>query len=288
MATRKMALTRTSLDQYFKDINRFPLLTRAAEFELARRLKDEGDVDAARDLTTANLRFVAKVAFEYRKYQINMIDLIQEGNIGLMVAVQKFDPHRGYRLISYAVWWIKAYIQNFILRSWSLVKLGTTGQQRKMLFGSKSAATKLEDELEEVTVLPALATCATNELMQLDTRIARRDFSLDSSLDDTARVAYVDMLRCGDDLQEEDVSREEARQVVRQRLGEVRGSLTDRERYILDHRMLTDEPVTLQEIGARYGITRERTRQIETGLKKKLAAVMPEFSEGCAEVVTLG
>ena len=287
MATSKMALTRTSLDQYFKDINRFPLLTRSAEFELARKLKDEGDVDAARDLITANLRFVAKVAFEYRKYQMNMVDLIQEGNIGLMVAVQKFDPHRGYRLISYAVWWIKAYIQNFILRSWSLVKLGTTGQQRKMLFGSRSAATKLEDEVEEVTVLPALATYATNELMQLDTRIARRDFSLDSSLDDTARVAYVDMLRAGDDLQEEDVGREETRRVVRQRLAEIRGTLSDRERYILEHRMLTDEPMTLQEIGARYGITRERTRQIETGLKKKLAAVMPEFSRGCAEVVAL-
>jgi RNA polymerase sigma-32 factor len=287
MSTQMPVVSKTTLDQYFKEINRYPLLSRNDEFELARRMKEEGDQECARRLITANLRFVVKTAFQYRKYQMNMVDLIQEGNLGLMTAVQKFDPYRGYRLISYAVWWIKAYIQNFILRSWSLVKIGTTGQQRKMLFGKRRNPNEFEDETEELTVLPAIASHSATELMQLNTRTARRDFSLDSSLDETARVAYVDLLRADEELQDDCLGREEAREIVRRRIEETVEDLSDRERYILENRILTDEPMTLQAIGDRFNVTRERTRQVESGLKKKLAKIIEEFEEGCPEVSTI-
>lgn len=287
MSKTSLTVARSSLDQYCKEINRYPLLTRSEEFELACRMRDEGDPEAAQRLITANLRFVVKTAFEYRRYQIKMIDLIQEGNLGLITAVQKFDPYRGFRLISYAVWWIKAYIQNFILRSWSLVKIGTTGEQRRMLFGKRKTSAEFEAETEEVAVLPALASHDATELMQLATRTARRDFSLDSGLDDTARVAYVDLIRDGSSLQDEGLGREETREIVRMHLEDVVGTLTDRERYVLEHRSLTDEPMTLQEIGRKFNVTRERIRQIETGLKRKLAVVMPEFDRSSEEVITI-
>ena len=287
MGTAKLTVARSTLDQYFLEINRFPLLSRKEEYELAKTLKDVGDVASAQKLITANLRFVVKIAFEYRKYQISMVDLIQEGNIGLMTAVQKFDPYRGYRLISYAVWWIKAYIQNFILRSWSLVKLGTTGQQRRMLFGSRRTAEDLESVQEEVSVLPAIASHGASELMQLDTHIARRDFSLDSALDEGARVAYLDLLRSDEEQPDEAVGRNETRRIVRGRLSEAVGALNARERFILDNRILTDEPVTLQEIGDKFHITRERTRQVEAGLKRKIAKHFPEFDASSEEVTSL-
>jgi RNA polymerase sigma-32 factor len=288
MATAKLLQTRSSLDQYFAEINRYPLLSRADEFELARRLKEEDDAGAAQGLVTANLRFVVKIAFEYRKYQVNMVDLIQEGNLGLMTAVRKFDPYRGYRLISYAVWWIKAYIQNFILRTWSLVKLGTTGEQRRMLFGSRKTEDSGELLDEEVSVMPAIASRSSGELMQLDTHIARRDFSLDTALDDSSRVSYVDLLRGTEELQDEAMGRAETSAIVREHLREVAPTLNERERYILENRTLSDEPMTLAEIGEHFRVTRERTRQIESNLKRKLARFISEFDASSAEVAEVG
>lgn len=280
MTAPKTTATRSCLDQYFVEINRVPLLTREEELALAKRLKDDNDEDAARRLVLANLRFVVKVAFEYRKYQISMIDLIQEGNLGLMTAVQRFDPYRGYRLISYAVWWIKAYIQGFILRTWSLVKLGTTAEQRRMLFGSHKDDAEQEDDA--VSVLPAIASRSTGELLELDTRIARRDFSLDAALDDTARISYLDMLRDGRELQDDEVARAETRSVVTKHLDAIEPELNEREVFILHHRTLSDEPMTLQDIGAHFHVTRERTRQIEAGLMRKLARAMPELKADLA------
>lgn len=275
MANSKQVSTKTVLDQYFIEINRVPLLSRSEEQELARRLKDDNDPEAGRKLVLANLRFVVKVAFEYRKYQISMLDLIQEGNLGLMTAVQRFDPYRGYRLISYAVWWIKAYIQGFILRTWSLVKLGTTAQQRRMLFGNHRDEDGHDEET--VSVLPAIASRSSGELLELDTRIARRDFSLDASLDETARVSYLDMLRDGDEGQEEALARGETRFIVQEHLDRIESQLNERELFILEHRTLSDEPMTLQDIGTHFRVTRERTRQIEAALMRKLARAMPEL-----------
>ncbi|GMV42111.1 MAG: DNA-directed RNA polymerase sigma-70 factor [Myxococcales bacterium] len=275
MANSKQVTTKTVLDQYFIEINRVPLLSRSEEQELARRLKDDNDPEAGRKLVLANLRFVVKVAFEYRKYQISMLDLIQEGNLGLMTAVQRFDPYRGYRLISYAVWWIKAYIQGFILRTWSLVKLGTTAQQRRMLFGNHRDEDGRDEET--VSVLPAIASRSSGELLELDTHIARRDFSLDASLDETARVSYLDMLRDGDEGQEEALARGETRTIVQEHLDRIESQLNERELFILEHRTLSDEPMTLQDIGTHFHVTRERTRQIEAALMRKLARAMPEL-----------
>lgn len=277
MAVNKQVSARTALDQYFVEINRVPLLTRSEEQELAKRLKDDNDPEAAQKLVLANLRFVVKVAFEYRKYQISMIDLIQEGNLGLMTAVQRFDPYRGYRLISYAVWWIKAYIQGYILRTWSLVKLGTTAQQRRMLFGSHREDDARDEDT--VSVLPAIASRSTGELLELDTHIARRDFSLDASLDDTARVSYLDMLRDGSELQDDEISRAETRCLVQDHLDRIESELNVRELFILEHRTLSDEPMTLQDIGSHFHVTRERTRQIEAALMRKLARAMPELQD---------
>ena len=277
MTNTRGSPTTTVLDRYFTQISRVPLLTRGEEQELAAELRSERHAEVARKLVSANLRFVAKVAFEYRKYQLNLLDLIQEGNLGLMVAVERFDPQRGYRLISYAVWWIKAYIQGFIVRTWSMVKLGTTAQQRRMLFGKHQDDDSKEDET--INVLPTIASHSTGELLELDTRIARRDFSLDASLDDTARVSYLDMLRDGNVAQDVEFARAETRSVVRKHLDRVAPELNERELYILEHRTLTDEPMTLRTIGTHFHLSRERARQIESALMTKLARAMPEFAD---------
>ena len=287
MSDSKLPVLRSSLDQYFIEINRFPLLSRDEEYELAKRLQDEGDLDAAQKLVTSNLRFVVKVAFEYKNYDVKLVDLIQEGNIGLMKAVRKFNPERGYRLISYAVWWIKAYMQNYIIKSWSMVKIGTTAQHRKMLFGAREHPFGPEDEVEETYILPAMASHNAGELMQLDTRVARRDFSLDATMDEGGRVSYGDMLRSGGEQQDETLGREEAREIVRADLDEVVHQLNDRERFILERRVLSDEPMTLQEIGDHYGVTRERIRQVENSLRKKLAKSITEFDQDSAEIIDL-
>jgi RNA polymerase sigma-32 factor len=165
-----------------------------------------------------------------------------------------------------------------------MVKLGTTAEQRKMLFGARKGVTEPEDEGEAVSVAPAIASRSTSDLMGLSAKVAHRDFSLDTTLDETARVAYVDMLNGGEDIQDDSLGREEVRTIVRQRIDKVSRTLNERERTILRQRLLADEPLTLQEIGAKFGITRERTRQIESALKKKIAALMPEFAGDSAEV----
>ena len=287
MANSALPVLRSSLDQYLVEINRFPLLSREEEQELAKRLVDHGDVDAARKLVTSNLRFVVKVAFEFRNYDVKIVDLIQEGNIGLMKAVSKFNPDRGYRLISYAVWWIKAYMQNYIIKNWSMVKIGSTAEHRRMLFGARQGPQGPEDEAEETYILPAMATHDAGQLMLLEAKSARRDFSLDATMDEDGRTSYGDMLRSGEVQADESIGREEAREIVRERLQDIIGTLNDRERYILERRILADDPLTLQDIGEHFGVTRERVRQLENSLKKKLARSITEFDADSAEVIDL-
>jgi RNA polymerase sigma-32 factor len=231
-----------SIDRYVAEINRYQLLTREEEMELARNYRDNSDLQAAHKLVVSNLRFVVKIAHEYRGYGLKLLDLIQEGNIGLMMAVKKFDPDKGYRLISYAVWWIRAYIQNFIIKSWSLVKLGTTQAQRKLFF-------KLRSERE-------------------------RDFSLDAELDEGARQTHLDLLADNGTSQEEKVADMEQRRLVRSKVQEAMEHLNIKERYIVQHRLMTDEPMTLQEIGQHFSISRERARQIEGNVIRKIRAVL--------------
>ncbi len=270
--------TNQSIDRYVAEINRYELLSRDEEMVLARQYRDRGDFAAAHKLVVSNLRFTVKIAHEYRGYGLKLLDLIQEGNIGLMMAVRKFDPDRGFRLISYAVWWIRAYIQNIIIRSWSLVKLGTTQAQRKLFFKLRS-----ERERADRAAGPG-ATASGKDLAKrlkvgetdvrdMEMRLAARDFSLDAEIDDGARQTHLDLLAdsCRD--QEEVVADIERRRLVRAKVHSAMENLNVKERYIVENRLMTDEPKTLQEIGQHFSISRERARQIEGNVIRKLRTV---------------
>ena len=282
---------RSSLDTYIDEIRRVPLLSREEELELAQSFAKTGDKAAARQLVEANLRFVVKMAHSYKHYNVKLVDLIQEGNIGLMKAVQKFQPDRGYRLISYAVWWIKAYMQNYIIRSWSMVRVGTAAAQRKLFFRMQTDKDGAEyDSVDEaisdeggdavrtgdVVLLPA---AARKRRVAAELHLAQRDFSLDADVGDEGKQHYVDLLADPDITQEESLAREDILQQVSTRLGEVVNDLSDKERDILQSRLLSDTPDTLQDIGDRYGVSRERIRQIETQLKKRLAELLGDIQE---------
>ncbi len=264
-----------SIDRYVSEINRYKLLTREEEVALANRYLGSGDMAAAHKLVTANLRFVVKIAHEYRGYNLKLLDLIQEGNIGLMMAVKKFDPSKGYRLISYAVWWIRAYIQNFIIRSWSLVKLGTTQAQRKLFFKLRSERDRADREAGpgEVASTQSVAKrlrVAEGEVSDMEMRLAARDFSLDVELEPGAKQSHLDLLADGVPTQEEDLAGHQERELVRDKVHQAMDELNEKERYIVQNRLMTEEPKTLQEIGQHFRISRERARQIEGNVIRKI------------------
>ncbi|MEO0459644.1 MAG: RNA polymerase sigma factor RpoH [Myxococcota bacterium] len=278
MARADLSGQTQTIDQYVSEINRYRLLTRDDEMELANRYRDSGDLQAAHKLVVSNLRFVVKISHEYRGYGFKLLDLVQEGNIGLMMAVKKFDPDKGYRLISYAVWWIRAYIQNFIIRSWSLVKLGTTQAQRKLFFKLRSEREKADraagpGESADIGELAGRLGVDETDVMDMEMRLAARDFSLDAEIDDGARQSHVDLLTFHGASQERMVGDLEERRFVREKVGEAMHHLNEKERYIVRHRLLADEPKTLQEIGQNFGISRERARQIEGNVLRKLKTV---------------
>lgn len=278
MARADLSGQTQTIDRYVSDINRYKLLSREEEMELARAYRDSSDLQAAHRLVVSNLRFVVKISHEYRGYGFKLLDLVQEGNIGLMMAVKKFDPDKGYRLISYAVWWIRAYIQNFIIRSWSLVKLGTTQAQRKLFFKLRSEREKADreagpGETADVGELAERLGVETSDIMDMEMRLGARDFSLDAEIDDGARQSHVDLLKFHGAGQESMVGDMEERQFVRSKVGEAMSNLNEKERYIVEHRLLADEPKTLHEIGQHFGISRERARQIEGNVLRKLKTV---------------
>jgi RNA polymerase sigma-32 factor len=264
-----------ALAMYLADINRLPLLTVEEEQRLARAYRDQGDLDAAHKLVTSNLRFVVKVSYEYRSYGFKMADLIQEGNIGLMKAVQKFDADRQIRLISYGVWWIKAYIQNYILKNWSLVKLGTTQAQRKLFFSlarTKRELEKLGDDgavVQDSAVAKKLHVKA-NEVLEMQQRLEGRDLSLDAPMGDEGGTSHLDFLDAGAVDPSEELATHEVRTIARTRVAAALARLDTRERYIIEQRLMNDEPMTLSELGAHYQISRERARQLEIRAKAKL------------------
>jgi len=284
---------RSAFEQYLHEITQVPLLSREEETELAVRFAKTGDREAEKRLVEANLRFVLKMAHSYRHYNVRLIDLVQEGNIGLMKAVEKFNPERGYRLISYAVWWIKAYMQNYIIRSWSMVRLGTTQMQRQLFFRSQADKETLEqDAVEETLQVEGSASArgtffvpAERRRRKAETELATagRDFSLDAVIDSTSNLTYLDMLPSSEPEQEEELARREIMDVVAERLSEFARGLSDKESYILQKRLLTDEPETLQEIGEQFGVSRERIRQIESSLKKRLKRSLRDI-EGITDI----
>ena len=271
-----------TLDLYIAEINQFPILTAEEEFDLAVRLKKFNDLEAAEKLIVSNLRFVVKIAHEYRNYGVKLPDLIQEGNIGLMHAVKKFDPHRGYRLISYAVWWIRAYIQNFVLKSWSLVKIGTTQAQRKLFFKLGQARKHLETLAEKNPEFAEIAETLgvkTHEIEEMDMRMSNRDLSLDASVGDDGESSHMDFLVYQGEDQEASLIRKEEKEIVQRNISGALSELSEKESFIIKHRVMADVPLTLQEIGDKYNITRERARQIEKQALKKLRLAIPYLGE---------
>jgi RNA polymerase sigma-32 factor len=257
---------------YLDQIEIYPVLTREQENILARRYRDEGDEEACHTLITSNLRFVIKVALGYRNYGVKLMDLIQEGNIGLMKAVERFDPDKGYRLISYAIWWIKAYIQNHIIRSWSLVKLGTTQAQRKLFYRISDLPEfrDPEDHMENVIKLATRIKVTTEEVLDMSLRLKAHDLSLDDLIGEESRDSFTDVLRDDSPDQEETLAQLQEQTDLKAWAQAALNNLTPREKYILENRILSDEPVTLKELGKHFGVTRERARQIERAALEKL------------------
>ena len=273
------AITGT-LNLYIAEINRFPLLTPEEEFRLAVRLKKYNDVTAAEKLIVSNLRFVVKIAHEYRNYGFKLADLIQEGNIGLIHAVKKFDPEKGYRLISYAVWWIRAYIQNYLIRSWSIVKIGTTQAQRKLFFKLNQTKTELETLSRRNPEFSEIATSLgvkDSEVEEMDLRMGSRDVSLHEIINDESSNSHIDFLAYEGDNQEVSLIKEEEKSLVQRDIAGALANLNERESYIILNRVMADDPKTLQEIGEKYNISRERARQIEKQALKKMQLALPYF-----------
>ncbi len=261
-----------SIDRYVAEIRKYPLLSREEEHALAVRLQDEGDVAAAHKLVVSNLRFVVKIAHEFRGYNMKLLDLIQEGNVGLMVAVKKFDPRRGYRLISYAVWWIRAYMRSFVMRTWSAVKLGTTHASRKLFFKLRSTKARMEQDGTEAPSPAELARelgVEESDVLDMEMRMAARDYSLDAETGDS-QTRMVERMANDDESQEERYAREEEKRLVARSVEGAMEKLSDKERYIVEQRFLADEPRTLNDIGEEFGVSRERIRQLEARAMDKL------------------
>lgn len=274
------ALT-TSLERYLIEISNHPVLSREEEYNLAVKYRDEGDLDAAKKLVSANLKFVVKVANEYKNYGVNMMDVIQEGNIGLMNAVKGFDPTKGYRLISYAVWWIRAYIQNYLMKSWSLVKVGTNQAQRKLFYKLRSAKNALDKDSDFITeedysrIAKELGV-RNKDVVEMDQRMSKKDFSLDTRIGEDQDNTYISLLEDKKFNQEDLLVKSQLESSVKDNLGPILDTLKDRERYIIENRILTDTPQTLDEIGKKYEISRERVRQIENSALKKIKKAFKE------------
>jgi RNA polymerase sigma-32 factor len=265
------------LNRYLAEIKKFPILTAEEEYMLAKRWTEHGDTDAAAQLVNSHLRLVAKIAMGYRGYGLPVSELIAEGNIGLMQGVKKFEPDRGFRLATYAMWWIRASIQEFILRSWSLVKMGTTAAQKKLFFNLRRMKNQIEafDEgdlkPEDVTKIATDLGVSEEDVISMNRRMAMGgDTSLNVPLRDDSEGSWQDFLVDDEPLQDERVAQAQETQLRHELLEEALQALNERERHILTERRLTDEPKTLEELSQVYDVSRERIRQIEVRAFEKL------------------
>jgi RNA polymerase sigma-32 factor len=262
------------LQAYMREIQRHDLLTPDEEHKLAVDYAKSGDVDAAARMVTANLRLVVKIAYEYRRAYRNIMDLIQEGNIGLMQAVKRYDPYRGVKLSSYAAWWIRAYMLRFILNNWRLVKIGTTQAQRRLFFNLN----KEKARLSAMGIEPTHAAIATSlkvdekDVVEMDRRLARGDASLDAPVGDSEgrQTTRMDLLPASSQGPDSIAEGMELSEIVRERLDEFRATLSGKDLDIFDKRLVSDDPLTLQELGDQFGVSRERVRQLEARLTGKL------------------
>jgi RNA polymerase sigma-32 factor len=265
-----------------EQIKKFPLLEAKEEYMLAKAWKNQGDVKAAHKLVTSHLRLVAKIASGYRGYGLPLSDLISEGNIGMMHAVKRFEPEKGFRLATYAMWWIKASIQEYILRSWSLVKIGTTAAQKKLFFNLKKIKSKIsaieDGDLtpDQVDKIATELSVPHKEVISMNRRISGSDYSLNSPVTDDSSGEWQDWLE--DDTQNQEASFADTEEYLIKKniLSDSLEYLNERERDIISERQLSENPLTLEELSNRYGVSRERIRQIEAKAFEKLQTKMTE------------
>ena len=274
------------LKKYLLEIGKFQALDADEERDLATRLRSEGDQEAAARLVTANLRLVVKIAMMYSRVYRNVLDLIQEGNIGLMEAVKRFDPQKGARLPTYASWWIKAYIIKFILDNFRIVRVGTTNEKRKLLFNLKKEKERLR--LQGIEPTPQLIAKKLNvsesAVREMAPNIESTDMSLDSFVGDDSSTRYVDTLHSAEDMIDERLARGELKDLFERKFREFSQGLKERDRVILKDRLMAEDPATLQEIADRYGVTREAIRLNEKTLIKKIKEYMQRELKNLTEV----
>jgi len=285
-SSKKALVPSDSLQRYLAEIRRLPLLSREEEHRLAVEYKEYGNIEAAYKLVTANLRLVVMIAREYQRAFQNLLDLIQEGNIGLMEAVKNFDPYRGIRFPSYAAWWIRAYIIRYIMSDWRMVKIGTTQAQRKLFFNLQKEKMKLEAEgfAPGPKLLAQRLNVKEDEVVEMEQRLSNRDVSTDVPVGDDKGVTLLHFLADHSQTPEEHLSEAEHRRVLSEKMEQFARGLKDKELVIFRERLLNEEPLTLREIGDRYGISRERVRQIEERVKKKLKSYLSkELKDAVAE-----
>ena len=280
--SRSTGLSRSDpLAAYMAEVTRHPLLSREEEVALAKQYRDTGDVKAAYKLVASNLRLVVKLAHEYHRNPLSLLDLVQEGNIGLMQAVKKFDPERGVKLSSYAAWWIRAYILRYIMDNWKMVKLGTTEAQRKLFFKLRQEQERLLKQGIEVTpkLLADRLNVSEQDVVEMDQRLGNDEVSIDAPIpgsEDDKSTRADRLLPSGAQAADETLGNSELRAMFREKLGKFAEGLNEKERYIFEKRLTSDEPMTLQDIGAHYGVSRERARQLEAALLERMKKYMRE------------
>jgi len=265
------------LDHFLNQVRSIKPLTAEREYELAVRYKESGAIEAAHELVVSHLPFVVKVAFQYRHYKIPVQDLIQEGTIGLMKAVKRFDPYKGFRLVSFAVWWIKAYIKNYILKSWNLVKLGTTQAQRKLFFRMGEIGEHFDkgSRQERIDELAHELKVKTDDVIEMEARVKAREWSLNETVGEDNNLEAIDMLEDSSANQERQLIERETEEQLSRATKRALKKLDARERFIITKRFMDDSPWTLQKLGDHFGTSRERVRQLE---KRALAKLKKEFS----------
>ncbi|MFC1659443.1 RNA polymerase sigma factor RpoH [Pseudomonadota bacterium] len=279
--------SKNGLTRYIREINKFPILSKKEELEHARRVYEENNIKSAKILVTSHLRLVVKIAMKFRNYGLPMIDIISEGNIGLMQAIKKFNPNKGFRLSTYAIWWIRAAIQEYVLHSWSLVKIGTTSAQKKLFFNLRKIKARIlnygEGKLndEDIRCISKELNVSTKEVVDMETRLSGHDKSLNTKISDDIGSEIIDNLKSKSISQELIIGRKREARKNSAKLNKAIQSLNKREREILTARRIKDNPETLEELSKKYLISRERVRQIEN---KAIEKIRLEFADPQSEV----
>lgn len=261
------------LTTYLNEIRKYPVLTKEQELEISKKYYETKNPKDAEMLVKSNLRFVVKIAAEYSKFSAKMIDLIQEGNVGLMHAVREYNPYKGARVITYAVWWIRGYIQEYLMRQYSMVRIGTTQNQRKLFYQLQKEKKALEalGNSDSLALISTRLGIPEEEVQMMAQRMSGRDISLDRPMDDDSKGTLLDFQKPMDNENLDDqLAKKEQLEILKEKIEEVRPLLSEREKIILNERILNEDPLTLQEIGEKYGITREAVRQMENRLLKKI------------------